>query len=155
LLYTQGGIYFADGNGVDRIPVAGGSIEIVASESATLILLGANTRFLFVYDGSIIGSIPLPSGDGAGPKPLIATALDTAGPDGHFAADDDSIYWASNGTANTCHASNCAGTQKTLPKRSADSIWDVAIDDTAVYLFAQSGVNGDNTAVCTVWKLPK
>jgi hypothetical protein len=154
LFYSKGGIYFADGNGISRIPVAGGSVAGVTAGSAPLAILAANNTSLFLYDGRVIGSVPLPSGDGGSPKPLIATAL-SANVDGHFAADDSAMYWVSNSQANTCQISNCSGTQKALPKRAIDAINDVGIDAAAVYLFAQSGVTDNSTAVCTVWKLAK
>jgi hypothetical protein len=153
LLYSQGGIYFSDGN-VERMPIAGGSITSVAGGAAPLTILGANSTSLFVYDGNAIGWVPLPSGDGGAPKRLLAAAVNV-GVNGRFAADDNSIYWASTGPASTCQIANCSATQKTLPKRAVDSIWDVGIDDDAIYLFAQSGVNDGNTAICTVWKLAK
>ena len=153
LFYSRGGIYFAAGNGVNRIPIAGGSIVSVTAAAAPLTILGANSTSLFVYDGSAIGSVPLPSGDVGSPAPLILTGLNP-GTDGNFAVDDNSMYWAANGAANTCQISTCAMTLKTLPKRAVDSIYDVGLDSAAVYLFAQSGLY-NSTAACTVWKLAK
>jgi len=155
LFYSHGGIYFASGGGesISRIAVAGGLIATVTGGTAPLAILGANSSSLFVYDGSAIGSVPLPSGDGRSPKPLIAAALNV-NVDGHFAADDESMYWASNGQASTCQISNCSGTQKALPKRAVDRMWDVGIDSAAVYLLAESG-DAANPAVSTVWKLAK
>ena len=147
------GIYFAEGNGVNRIPVAGGSTAGVAGGTAPLAILGANSTSLFLYDGSTIGSVPLPSGDGGGPKPLIAAAVNM-NVHGHFAADNGSMYWASNGQANTCQIANCSGTQKALPKRSIDRIEDVGIDGTAIYLCADT-TDAANPVVSTVWKLAK
>jgi hypothetical protein len=125
----------------------------VAGGTAPLAILGANSRSLFLYDGSSIGSVPLPSGDGGRPKPLIAAAggVDVSG---HFVADDDSMYWASSGQANTCQIANCSGTQKALPKRSVDRIEAVNIDGTSVYLLADT-TDADNLVVNTVWKLAK
>jgi hypothetical protein len=153
LFYSQGGIYFSDGN-INRIPVAGGSAVVVTSGPAPLTILGANSASLFVYDGREIGSVPLPNGDGGSPKLLFAVALNVGG-DGRFAADDTSVYWAgSNGQAVTCQIANCSGTQKTLPKRAVDSVWDIGSDAEAVYSFAQSG-SLNSTSICTVWKLAK
>jgi hypothetical protein len=154
LFYASGGLYFVDGTNVNRIPVSGGSIATVASGTASLAILGANSTALFVYDGSSIGSVALPSGEGGSPRPVIATVLNV-GVDGHFAADDDAMYWVSNGQVNTCHVSNCSGTQEALPKRAADVTWDVGLDGAAVYLLADSGISDNGTKVCTVWKLAR
>jgi hypothetical protein len=153
LFFSQGGIYFADGNGINRIPIAGGSIAGVTYGTAPLAILGANSTSLFLYDGTSIGSVPLPSGDGGRPKPLIAVTLDV-GFDGHFAADDISIYWANNGQASTCQITNCSATQKALPTRAVDRIYDVGIDTAAVYLLADS-FDANNSVVSNVLKLAK
>ena len=153
LLYSQGGIYFADGDGVNRIPISGGSIAGVTYGTAPLAILGANSSSLFLYDGTSIGSVPLPSGDGGRPNPLIAATLDAAS-HAHFAADDNAIYWANNGQGSTCQISNCSGTQKVLPKPAVDSIYDIDIDGTAVFMVANS-FDASNPAVSNVWKLAK
>jgi hypothetical protein len=148
LLCAHDGIYFADGNDVRRVPVAGGSMTVVTSGNAPLAILGANSTSLFLYDGSAIGSVPLPNGDGLSPKPLITAH-------GRFAADDRSMYWASNsGVATTCQISDCQRTQRILPKRDIDMIYDVGIDDAAVYWFALSGTV-EGAKLCTVWKMAK
>jgi hypothetical protein len=152
LLYAQGGVYYADGSSVYRIPVAGGSIATITNASARLTILGANSSTLFVYDGDAIGTVPLPSGDGRSPKVLVAATV-TENVDGRFAADDRSIYWVSEDDVDTCELSNCAGTRKSLPKRPADRFDDVGIDAAAVYLLANSG---DATpAASTVWRLAR
>jgi hypothetical protein len=153
LFYGQGGIYFADQNVINRIPVSGGPIASVTVGTQSLTILGVNSTLLFVYDGQAIASIPLPSGDGRRPTPIISVAFD-ASTGGHFAADDSSIYWASNNRANSCQISNCSATQKALPKRAIDSIYDVAVDSAAIYLLAESG-DANNPAVGTVWKLAR
>ena len=154
LFYALGGIYFADGNGISRLPLAGGAIASVTNGTAPLAILGANGTSLFLYDGNSIGSVPLPSGDGHGPKAVITSTVDV-NIHGHFAADDSSMYWASyGGQASVCQIANCSGTQKALPKRAADSIYDVGIDGTAVYLLADSS-DFNNPAVSTVWRLAK
>ena len=100
-------------------------------------ILGANSTSLFVYDDGAIGSVPLPSGDGNSPTPLIAAGL-YKGADGRFAADDRSMYWVSyGGLANTCQISDCLRTQKALPKSATEWIQDVGIDEDAVYLLAR------------------
>jgi hypothetical protein len=155
LLYSHGGIYFTvpGGTTIDRIPVTGGLIVSVTFGTAPLSILGANSTSLFVYEGSSIGSVPLPSGDGGRPKPLISAAELNIGFDG-FAAADGSIYWVFEGQANTCEISNCSGTQRALPKRAGDSVRDVGIDGAAIYLLAESG-DATNPAVSTIWKLAK
>jgi hypothetical protein len=153
LFYAQGGIYFSDATGVSRIPAAGGSIKGISGADAPLTILGTNNTSLFVYDGTTIGAVSLPNGDGGTPKSLVTTTL-SVGVDGHFAADDAVIYWASNGAANTCQIANCSGTQKALPKRDIDSIRDVGIDSTAVYWLADS-LTVDTKDLCTVWKLAR
>jgi hypothetical protein len=154
LFYTQGGIYFADGNNVNRIPVAGGSIATVTSFTVPLKILGANSDSLFLYDGTIIRAIPLPSGDGGSPRAIIGAAV-IAEIDGHFAADDESMYWVSAGQANSCRIANCSGTQRALPKRAGDSIWDLGIDDAAVYLLAESGSSDAGITTCSLQKLAR
>lgn len=156
LFYSQGGIYFAVSGrtSIDRIPITGGSIASVTFATAPLSILGANSTSLFLYDGSTIGSVPLPSGDGRSPKPLTSVADLNVGVNGHFAADENSIYWVVKGQANTCEIANCAGTQKALPKRAIDSMWDVGLDGSATYLLAESG-DAANPAVSTVWKLAR
>jgi hypothetical protein len=153
LLYAYGGIFFADGNGVSRIPVVGGAIGSVTYGTGRLTILGANSSSLFLYDGSSIGSIPLPSGDGGMPKPVITTALNP-NVDGHFAGDDSSIYWVNNGSVETCELSRCASSLRTLPKRAQDEVEDVGIDDAAVYWLAADSTGG-SLAGCTVSKLAR
>jgi hypothetical protein len=156
LFYSQGGIYFTvnGGTSINRIPINGGSIATVTGGTAPLSILGANGKSLFLYDGTAIGTVPLPNGDGRGPKALIGFAALNVSMDGHFAADENAIYWAVNGQAYTCEISDCPGTQKMLPKRAADSVWDIGIDDAAIYFLAESG-DANNPAVSTAWKLAK
>ena len=73
LFYSHGGIYFAEGNNISRIPVAGGSIANITYGTAPLSILGANGPSLFLYDGKSISFVPLPSGDARPPSVLIAT----------------------------------------------------------------------------------
>jgi hypothetical protein len=153
LFFSQGGIYFADQSVINRIPVSGGSIASITGGTQPLTILGANSTLLFLYDGSAIASIPLPSGDGRGPTPIISVALNASN-GGHFAADDSSIYWAANDRANSCQISNCSATQKALPKRAIDYVYDVAVDGVAIYFLADSG-DAKNPAVGTVWKLAR
>jgi hypothetical protein len=153
LFYSQGGIYFADGAHLDRKPISGGSIGRVTVGDMPLAILGANSSAMFLYDGTAIASVPLPSGDGGRPKPLFAATVDSS-LDGHFVADDNAIYWANNGIAMTCRLSDCPGTITTLPKRSGDSIADVGIDSTAIYWVA-GGSFVNSTSACTVWKLAR
>jgi hypothetical protein len=154
LLYAQGGIYFVDSDrtSIRRIPVAGGSIATVTTGTAPLVALGANSTSLFVYDGSDIGSVPLPSGDGGSPRRLVGTTL-TPGVDATFAADDHSIYWVSDSVVETCEISNCISTQRLLPKSSTDNIYDVGIDDVAVYWVSRTFTG--NLGACTVSKLAR
>ena len=117
----------------------------------TLTILGANSMSLFLYDGTAIRSLLMPSGDGSSPPPLLVVALNV-GSYGHFAADDNSIYWASNGQGAT-EILNCLS-DPDIPKRAADAIWDVGIDGTAAYFLAESG-DANNPAVSTAWKVAK
>ena len=75
LFYSHGGIYFAEGTGVYRIPVSGGLISTVTGGTTRLAILGANSTSLFLNDEGVITSVPLPSGDGGSPKPLIAASV--------------------------------------------------------------------------------
>jgi hypothetical protein len=152
LLYAQGGVYFSDGSSVSRIPVAGGSIATITTGSAPLTILGANSSALFLHDGNAISWVPLPSGDGRGPKALIVATV-TVNVDGRFAADDGSIYWVSNGQANTCEVSNCAATLEALPQRAADRVGDLGLDAAAVYWVADS--SDADAVISTVWKLAR
>jgi hypothetical protein len=154
LLYSQGGIFMATDNYVQRIPSSGGVFGSVTAASGHLTLLNTNQTRLFVYDESAIGYAPLPNGNAGAPTPLITTTANTNA-DGHFAADDTSAYWVNNG-AQTCAIANCSVTLKTLPSRTGDSVEDVGIDDQAVYWGAHS-TNPDNPTVAasTVWKLAK
>jgi hypothetical protein len=153
LFYTQGGIYWAEGTSIERIPASGGVRTVVTGGTTPLAILGANSTSLFVNDDSAIGSVPLPSGDGKSPTPLIAAGL-AAGAAAQCAADDRSIYWVSNHVANTCQISSCLGTQRALPKLAAEWILDVGIDDVAVYLLADTG-DVNNPHIATVRKLAK
>jgi hypothetical protein len=154
LFYTGGGIFFADGGTISRLPAAGGLIVTVTSAASPLTVLGANATYLFVYDGMAIGYVPLPAGNAAAPKPMITTALNP-GVDGHFVADATSAYWVNNGVQ-TCEIANCAATLKALSTRAIDIVEDVGIDNQAVYWGAGSP-NPDNLSVSasTVWKLAK
>jgi hypothetical protein len=154
LFYSQGGIFMVSNDVLERLPASGGSFAGVTSANTSLTILGANSTDLFLYDGSSIGHIPLPSGNAGAPIPLITTALQV-GQDGRFAADDTSIYWA-NQSVQTCQIANCAATMRALPSRSVDTVMDVGVDDQAIYWGATSpdtdsaGIDGS-----TVWKLAK
>jgi hypothetical protein len=154
LLFAQGGIYFADGGSVQRIALAGGSFSTITTGSARLTVLGANSTSLFLFDGESIGYVVLPSGNGGGPNPLIATSLQPH-IDGRFAADDTSIYWVNGSSVDTCEIGSCAATVKPLPNRFGDSVTDVGVDDRAVFWVADSPGTGSVSAISSVWKLAK
>jgi hypothetical protein len=154
LFYSHGGIYFADGNNISRIPVAGGAIASITYGTAPLSILGANSTSLFLYDGKAISFVPLPSGDARPPTVLIATDVNT-NLHGHFAADSRRMYWTDNSRqGNACEIANCSGTQKALPKRSTDRLEDLGADADAIYLLADSSATS-STAASAVWKLAK
>lgn len=154
LFYSQGGVFYANGGVLERLPISGGSLSSPTSETSTLTILGANSENIFLYDGSSIVYTPLPNGTGGAPHPLIATLLQPF-IDGRFSADDTSIYWVGGGVQ-TCEIANCATTQKALPTRSVDEVVDVGTDDQAVYWGAGSPDTDNPTRdACTVWKLAK
>jgi len=154
LFYSQGGIFLANGDAVERLSVSGGAFANVAGGSSSLSILGANDSDLFLYDGASIGYTPLPSGTQGAPTPLATTSL-SSGVGRGFAADDTSAYWA-NQAVQTCKIANCAATTKALPSRSVDTIMDVGMDDQAIYWGANSPDPASlSTDACTVWKLAK
>jgi hypothetical protein len=149
LLYAQGGVFFSDGS-VVRLPISGGSLITVAVGPSPLTILTANASFLYVYDGSAIGFVPLPNGTGREPTPLVATKFNPS-IDGRFAVDDASAFWVDQGIK-TCELSTCPSSQRSLPLPSNDPVVDVAIDTQAIYWVANTydAVNGSGTAV---WKM--
>jgi hypothetical protein len=154
LFYSQGGIFLANADAVERLSVSGGAFANVAGASTSLAILGANDSDLFLYDGTSIGYVPLPSGTQGSPTPLVTTSLSLDMGRG-VAADDSSAYWA-NQTVQTCELVNCAATTKALPSRSVDIVMDVGIDDQAIYWGANSpDPDSPSTDGCTVWKLAK
>jgi hypothetical protein len=152
LVYAQGGIFYSDGNSVYRLPISGGSLIGVALGTSPLTILGANSAFLYVYDGSAIGYVPLPNGTGHAPTPLIGASV-SPNVDGHFAVDDSSAYWVDQGVK-TCQLSNCSTSLRSLPLPSSDPVEDVGIDDQAIYSLVGTydSVNGTG---CAVLKLAK
>jgi hypothetical protein len=154
LFYTGGGVFIADGTAIVRLPASGGVFAGVTGATSPLKILGANATYLFVYDGTAIGQVPLPSGNAGAPKSMITTAL-VPNVDGRFAADETSAYWVNQGVQ-TCAIANCTSTLKALPSRSIDTVKDLGIDDQAIYWGAESPNPDDpSLAASTVWKLAK
>jgi hypothetical protein len=151
LLYARGGVFFSDGS-VVRLPISGGSLITVAAGPSPLTILTANASFLYVYDGSAIGFVPLPNGTGREPTPLVTTKLNPS-IDGRFAVDDASAFWVDQGIK-TCQLSTCPSSQRSLPLPSNDPVADVAIDTQAIYWVAYTydALNGSGTAV---WKMAR
>jgi hypothetical protein len=155
LLYSHGGVYFSEGTTVSRIPSSGGVITGVTGADTPISILAANSTLLFLYDGKAIGSVPLPSGDARIPTAVVTTTTLNPGVAAKFAADDRAIYWVSDGKASTCELADCPGTQRSLPRGDSPSIWDIGIDDAAVYLFGQHGFLDGGAVVCAVWKIAR
>ena len=155
LLYAQGGLYFADGNAVRKLPAAGGSLITVTLSSSQISVLGTNSSRLFVYDGSAIGYAPLPNGTGAMPAPLIVTERADSNVDGRFAADDTAVYWIVNHALVTCEIANCSATIQSLTSATGEHVTDVGIDDHAIFWAEIAFDSATNTGASTVWRLAK
>jgi len=154
VVYAQGGIYFADAGSVQKLPASGGTLTTVAASTSMLSILGTNSSSLYVFDGSVIGYVPLPNGTGRPPTPVVMT---TVAPhiDGQFAADDAALYWVTSDRLQTCDIVNCPATVLTLPSVTGDHVYDVGIDDKAIYWVESTYDSANGSGASTAWKLAK
>jgi hypothetical protein len=73
LCYTGGGVFFADGGTVNRLPAAGGLSSRSRRQRALSPFLAQTRAICSSTTGRAIGYVPLPAGNAAAPKPMIIT----------------------------------------------------------------------------------
>ena len=162
LFYTQGGIFFTNGERADAdSQLSGGSLtDARRSPAATCTILGANDNDIFLYDGTSIVYTPLPNGTGGPPDNADRHQRRYVGHrTGGFAADDTSVYWVANQTAFKPARSQIAPLPSEALPDSRASTWSMDVEAStsqAVYWGAGSPDTGNSgTDGCTVWKLAK